>query len=231
MKSNAVTAYAGNEHAQTILLDAASKEPRVDSRIIADNIGIKHKNCIELINKYDAKFRKFGHLPFQTELGYRVQGGGNSAKFVLLNEDQALFMLSLSRNTDRVVELKLKLIKAFSEARRLLDLNKTEYLPTYHALHDAIHDKAAKSSNVSRIHSNFNRLINKVVGCEPGQRGSLQIGQKSMMVVAQQVAINAMQGSIDHHDGYAAAKTSLQALALAVEGQKVAQIGKAGGQS
>lgn len=103
MKTNAVTAYAGNEHAQTILLDAAGKEPRVDSRVIAENIHVQHKNVISLIRS-----------------------------------------------------------------------------------------------------------------------------QKSLMVVAQQVATNAMQGSIDHHDGYAAAKSSLNALALAIDGQTVHQIEKAG---
>lgn len=228
MKSNAVTAYAGNEHAQTILLDAVGKEPRVDSRVIAENIHVQHKNVISLIRGHLPDFEQFGWVAFETRT-LETAGGKQKQEVALLTEDQAYLLLTYSRNTPRVRELKIKLIKAFGEARRLHDLNTTEYLPTYHALHDAIHDKAAKSSNVSRIHSNFNRLINKVVGCESGQRGSLQLGQKSMMVVAQQVATNAMQGSVDHHDGYAAAKTCLQALALAVEGQKVHQIGKAGG--
>lgn len=51
------------------------------------------------------------------EVGERTQGGGNAERFALLNEDQAFFLLALSRNTERVVELKSDLIMAFREAR------------------------------------------------------------------------------------------------------------------
>lgn len=36
----------------------------------------------------------------------------------MLNEDQCYFLLSLSRNTDKVVKLKVSLVLAFGEARR-----------------------------------------------------------------------------------------------------------------
>ena len=97
----------------TLILD----ERRVDSRLLAEQLGSQHKNSIELIDKYADKIRRFGHLPFQTEVGKRVQGGGKAERFALLNEDQAFFLLSLSRNTGRVVELKSNLIMAFREAR------------------------------------------------------------------------------------------------------------------
>jgi phage regulator Rha-like protein len=92
-------------------------EPRVDSRVLAAQLGTKHKSSIELIDKYADKIRRFGHLPFQTEVGKRVQGGGKAERFALLNEDQAFFLLALSRNTDRVVALKSSLVMAFREAR------------------------------------------------------------------------------------------------------------------
>lgn len=92
-------------------------EARIDSRQLAEQLGNKHKSTIELIDRYADKVRRFGHLPFQTEVGNRAQGGGMAKKFVLLNEDQAFFLLALSRNTDRVVELKACLVMAFREAR------------------------------------------------------------------------------------------------------------------
>ena len=92
-------------------------EPRVDSRVLAEQLSTQHKNSIELIHKYADKLRRLGHLPFQTEVGKRVQGGGKAKRFALLNEDQAFLVLALSRNTDCVVELKFDLVVAFGEAR------------------------------------------------------------------------------------------------------------------
>ncbi len=100
-----------------ITLTQSQGEPRVDSRVLAEQLGTKHKSSIELIDKYADKIRRFGHLPFQTEVGKRVQGGGKAERFALLNEDQTYFLLALSRNTDRVVELKSSLVIAFREAR------------------------------------------------------------------------------------------------------------------
>ena len=100
-----------------ITLTQSQGEPRVDSRVLAEQLGTKHKSSIELIDKYADKIRRFGHLPFQTEVGKRAQGGGKAERFALLNEDQAYFLLALSRNTERVIELKSSLVMAFREAR------------------------------------------------------------------------------------------------------------------
>ena len=100
-----------------ITLTHTGNEPRVDSRQIAKQLGTKHKNPIALIERYLAKFEEFGVVPFQTEKPLAGTAGGRPERFALLNEDQAFFLLALSRNTDRVVELKSSLIMAFREAR------------------------------------------------------------------------------------------------------------------
>ena len=41
--------------------------PRVDSRELAQRLGVKHKNTIELLDKHKADFLELGVLPFQTE--------------------------------------------------------------------------------------------------------------------------------------------------------------------
>lgn len=101
----------------TIMLIQVGDEPRVDSRQLAEQLDNKHKNSMALIERYLAKFEEFGLLAFQTEARPAGQHGGGDVRFALLNEDQAFFLLSLSRNTDRVVELKASLIMAFREAR------------------------------------------------------------------------------------------------------------------
>ena len=100
-----------------IPLTRVGEEPRVDSRQLAEQLGNQHKNALALIERYLAKFAEFGVVPFQTEKPLVGTAGGRPERFALLNEDQAFFLLSLSHNTDRVVELKASLIMAFREAR------------------------------------------------------------------------------------------------------------------
>lgn len=101
-----------------ITLAKLNGESRVDSRLLTKQLGNQHKNTMELIERYLAKFKEFGLLPFQTE-AVKTTGsrGSKHQRFALLNEDQAFFLLSLSRNTKRVVDLKSDLIMAFREAR------------------------------------------------------------------------------------------------------------------
>ncbi len=102
----------------TIMVTQTGGEPRVDSRQLAEQLGNQHKNALALIERYTEKFKEFGLLAFQTEaVKAPGQRGTKYLKYALLNEDQAFFLLSLSRNTDRVVELKASLIMAFREAR------------------------------------------------------------------------------------------------------------------
>lgn len=100
-----------------IILTEYKGEPRVDSRLLAEQLGNKHKNSMALIERYLGKFQEFGVVPFQTEKPLAGTAGGRPERFALLNEDQTFFLLALSRNSDRVVGLKADLIMAFREAR------------------------------------------------------------------------------------------------------------------
>ena len=154
----------------SLSLTTLNHESRVDSRMLAGHLGNQHKHVIALIEKYADKFRGFSQLLFKNAVGARLQGGGNPERYALLTEDQAFFLLTLSRNSPRVVDLKVKLVQAFSEARRVADQRQTEYLPTYYRLHDTVHQLAAKSPNVKFVHINFNKLVNKTAGLEAGKR-------------------------------------------------------------
>lgn len=82
-----------------------SKEPRVDARLLAKELRNKYKSVSVLIERYKAKFKEFGHMTFEMSRGSRKQGGGTPEKVYLLNEDQAFFLLSLSRNSDHVLSI------------------------------------------------------------------------------------------------------------------------------
>ena len=206
-----------NALACELTLTTTKTETRVDSRLMAMHLGNQHRHVMALIEKYADKFRGFSQLLFKNAVGERNQGGGSRERFALLNEDQAFFLLSLSRNSDRVVDLKVKLIQAFCEARRTAGQRQDEYLPTYHQLHEVIHSLASESSNEKFVHMNVNKLVNRAAGLEAGQRTNLGLPQQAMLIVAQAVAANALRGATDHHAGYVRVKQSLQALAAVTQ--------------
>ena len=200
-------------------LTTIKAEPRIDSRLLAKSLRNKHKAVMALIERYADKFTTMGLLPFKKEV---ITGKGQPEKFVLLNEDQAFFLLSLSRNSDHVVSLKAKLVKAFGEARRAAGQHGAEYLPSYHQLHDELHTLAAGSDHERHVHMNVNRLINKTVGLEPGQRSAASMPVQSLLAVAQAVAVKAARGAPDHRTGYQRIKTALGALSAATLGLEAA---------
>ena len=183
--------------------------PRIESRVLAESMGNTHRPTVALIDKYREPLERFGHVTFKKAVGERKQGGGKAERVALLNEEQALFLLALSRNTDRVVELKFKLVQAFSAARRNAQQRQTEYLPEYHALHDRIKALAGDSDHARFVHMNVNRLVNKVAGIEAGQRHTIPV---AMLTAVNHVAALAMAGATDCHQGYARAKAALGTL-------------------
>ena len=186
--------------------------PRVDSRELAQRLGVKHKNTIELLDKHKADFLELGHLPFQTEVGYRAQGGGKAERFALLNEDQAYLLLTYSRNTAKVRGLKVKLVQAFSAARKAAEQRKCEYLPTYHLAHDALKGLAPDRLRQQHLHMNVNKLLNKVAGLDAGQRHGAQPGSLSVLAVGQMLAAQAATGASDDKAAYACIKQALKPL-------------------
>jgi phage regulator Rha-like protein len=197
---------------QELALITTQTEARIDSRMLARQLANRHKAVMALIERYADRFKAHGQLTFKKAVGKRKQGGGNAERYALLNEDQSYFLLSLSRNTDSVVALKSKLIKAFGMARRVADLRKTEYLPGYHELHDTMHTLAHGSPNEHHVHMNINKLLNTFAGIEAGQRANAAMPQQALLIVGQLVASKAAQGATDHHDGYRSIKSNLQAL-------------------
>lgn len=195
---------------QDLALTTSTTEPRVDSRLLAQQLDNKHKHVIALIDKYRRELERFAKVVFKKAPS--AGRTGQIERFALLTEDHAFFVLALSRNSDIVVNLKSRLIQAFSNARRVADIRKTESLPGYHQLHDALHLLALGSTNECHVHSNVNRLLNKFAGIESGQRARAALPQQALLIVGQLVATQQALGATDHHDAYPRIKNSLQVL-------------------
>lgn len=190
------------------LTTTGKAESRVDSRLLSQQLDIKHPNLFAMLKTHKTDFEEFGKVVFQT----RPLPSGQREKIALLNEDQAFLLLTYSRNTAKVRALKIRLVRAFAQARRAAELRQTEYLPAYHAMRESIHAVSAGASCEGHIHSNCARLINKVAGIGPGQRASAPPAVQSILTVAQLLMAQAFSEATDHRDGYRRAKLALQAI-------------------
>jgi phage regulator Rha-like protein len=98
----------------------------IDSREVAISLDIEHKNLLSSIRKYTDKINTFGRVAFETQ-ALETNGGNQQIVFCYLNENQALFVGTLSKNTEKVIDFKMQLIDAFSKARQMLNV----YVPSY----------------------------------------------------------------------------------------------------
>lgn len=187
----------------TITLVQAKGEARVDSRVLAKQLGTKHQSTFELIGRYADQLKRFGVLPFQTEKPISDSVGGRPEKYTLLNEDQCYFLLALSRNSDTVVNLKAGLIMAFREARDRANVTDAQYLPLYHTMHTEVaalaqRAKALGSTTPERIfHINANKALNTVMGIHSGERESLTIDQRLLLTTLQAIYRRHLRDSLD----------------------------------
>lgn len=95
----------------------------VDSRLVAERLGIEHKNFMQTIKKYQNKIeQRFGTITFETASSIMPDGRINPKpeKLALLTENQAIALMTFSRNTDEVVECKLALVEAFAKAKKVI---------------------------------------------------------------------------------------------------------------
>lgn len=169
-------------------LTVTKTEHRIDSRLLAQHLGSKHRNLFELVQDLKADFDELGLLRFETG----KPNNGRPEKFALLNEDQAYLLLTYSRNTAKVRALKFKLVKAFRDVRRALDARKLEYLPAYHALHDAIKLHAAGSPHERFQHMNANKALNRMADIDAGQRPGAGPLTQSLLAVGSALAAKAV---------------------------------------
>ena len=202
------TTSVGASVPENFELTLVKNERRADTRLLAQHLGNQHKNVFELVKNYKADFEHLGKVTFQTE----ALPSGQLEKFALLNEDQAYLLLTYSRNSAKVRALKVKMVKAFAEARHAAEVRQVEYLPAYHQLHDAIKVAANGSPNERFIHMNANKALNQLAGVESGQRAGAGSLQQSILAVGSALAAQALQNATDGHGLHKRIKAALEPL-------------------
>lgn len=195
LKNNSLNAggFAHPEISQEPILIQHRTEPRIDSRLFAKRIGIKHKNLFELVKKNAKNLRQFGTLPFQTETCSHSTGASIN-KYALLNENQFDFMCRIvrGRNHEQMTQFKLDVTKAFSKKRAVEPIRR-EYLPHYHESRDALRDLGAEKYH----YINLARTENRLTGLLTGERASADEQQLGLLVCMQKIEQAAFQNAID----------------------------------
>lgn len=199
---------------------------RADSRSIAEALGIKPRNLMQTIDRYQAELEAIEkaanpenqcyQVMFETSKPRKSSVSGRPERYAMLTENQCYFIGTLSKNTPQVVAFKSRLVVAFAHARRLKQAHDGEYIPFRYLCHDAaraMHQQAQASGSSTPeqvFHSNMERMINKAFGIKPGCRAELPAAVKAAMGSAYQLAETAIRQVLanggSHTEAYAEAK-------------------------
>ncbi len=177
--------------------------PRVDSRQLSPALDTRHRDTLALIRRHAVPLQDLGRLPFEKET-LPTAGGPQQSVFALLNEDQCYFLLTLVRNSDRAVALKLNLVKAFRDARAQLaqrDVARLEGKTVRRAETDSIaalveYAKGQGSENADRYYTNITRMTNELLGIAGGVRDHLDARMLKQLAVIETVVDIAIRDGI-----------------------------------
>lgn len=95
--------------------------PMTTTLAIAEGTRVQHKNVLGLVRTYRADLEQFGLLAFKTRARLPGTHGGGDVEYALLNERQAMLLLTYMRNSKIVREFKMRLVKRFYEMEALLE--------------------------------------------------------------------------------------------------------------
>lgn len=112
------------------LVDVQKGEPTTTTLQIALGLGIQHASVIKIVKTYLPDLQEFGRVKFESSYnqgelvnsGFEIRNSnqGRHTRYAVLNEQQAYFLMTLMRNSPKVIDFKKALVKAFFEARTLL---------------------------------------------------------------------------------------------------------------
>lgn len=152
------------------------------SLIIAEGTGIKHINVKRLVIKYENELKSFGTFCVSNA----QSTGGRPEEIYLLNEQHATFLITLFRNTKKVVAFKQELVRQFYAMRRLLlerqtaSWQETRYQGklTRKSETDVIkllveYAKDQGSSNADKLYMVYSKLANTMAGVSNRENASV----------------------------------------------------------
>lgn len=135
-----------------------------NSKIIADELGVKHHAIQQITDKYKSDFEEFGILNF-SHLKCENSKRGRPNKIYLYNEQQATLLLTRVRSTKKVREFTKELVRQFFAMREELrkrQVARPIYLEARRTLTDSI-KSLPESENKKWKYKQYTDLIYKLV--------------------------------------------------------------------
>lgn len=102
------------------LVTMSGNDPVTTSVAIANYLERDHHSVILLVRKHEQALSFFKRVEFEI-LPFATCGGTQSREVAILNEQQATLLISFMSNTPKVVDFKIRLVKAFYEMRMKLE--------------------------------------------------------------------------------------------------------------
>lgn len=182
-----------------------------DSMVIANGTNNQHRSVRLLIEKYEDEFREFGRVSFQmTPLD--TNGGVQKIKIYQLSEPQATFLMTLLKNSEKVVRFKVDLTKEFYRMRTaLMERQTTEWLQTRQKgklVRRKETDALAKLKSYAEdqreckpykhIYTNYTKLVNNAVGIKTGERNIATFKQLQIVTLLEDMIENTVIEEMDN---------------------------------
>ena len=101
------------------LVTAEKGQPMTTSLAIADGVGIAHRAILQLLKNHMSHFEGFGRVAFEMR-PFLTAGGQQVRRVAVLNEQHATLLMTFLKNSEKVVQFKVALVRAFFDARALL---------------------------------------------------------------------------------------------------------------
>jgi phage regulator Rha-like protein len=171
-----------------------------DSMIIANGTDNQHKSVVRLVRTHLKRLEKYGRVEFSDFKSLNPQGG-RPTRIAHLNEIQALYLITLLDNTDKVLDFKALLVEEFCKMRKLLAERQTSAwlesrkagILTRRSETDVIKElieyaKAQGSSHADMLDMTYSKLANKIAG----------ISQRDLASVKQLNILDELEGMIYH---------------------------------
>lgn len=215
-------------------------EVRCGTYIIAEGFKREHFRLVELVKKYKIRFLRLDSKLHSNEFMIRripAKKAGRPVDEIMLNEAQTIFLGTLFRNTERVLDFKEKLAKDFVKQKRIIAAlisqrqtpewieNRALGKPARRNETDTIKDyieycKKQGSQNAERYYANLTKVANASLfifnGVLKNNREAMTANQLKDVKFADKIVakglIEGMALEMEYHDIYKMVKDRLISL-------------------
>ena len=186
------------------------KKPAHVNRDIRDIIrDMSDINSAETTSQHNKS--NFGSVEKYFIKGTYTDAKSENRKMYYMTRD-GFSLLAMGFTGKKALQFKLAFLDKFNSMERELDnlrhkQHRIQQLGTYHQAMDAVklfvdYAKSCGSTNADRYFQNFNRLFNKNIGVDAGQRSNLQTWQYSELDRFQVITAAVIKGGIAGHKHY-----------------------------